>query len=231
MGLCSRKPLPVHCPQPTGLGLRLSHKAQTHWGHSASETGRRGPARPLSSSSSEAVCRQTDRNPLHRLPCECPSTLWMEQALPWPAAGTEDSRAARWPSARLRLASNCFFIGKIRGENCVGSLCSLLGWTGCRLPTWPARRPTLLPAARGPLSGMSVCLVHLPDPWPGCVPALGLGRFLGSRNSLGHEGVDRRVPAGSRTAQTQPAARPPPLSLSFLSAKWGPRGACSLGWG
>lgn len=57
---------------------------------------------------------QTDRNPLHRLPRECPSTLWMQQALPWPAAGREDSRAARWPSARLWLASNCFLLEKYR---------------------------------------------------------------------------------------------------------------------
>lgn len=107
----------------------------------------------------------------------------------------------------------------------MGSLRSLLGRTGCHLPTWPARRPTLLPVARSPLS---VCLVHLPDPWPGCVPALGLGCFPG-RNGLGCEGVDRWVPAGSRTAQAPSAARLPPPRLSFLSAKWGPVGPAAWG--
>lgn len=107
----------------------------------------------------------------------------------------------------------------------MGSLRSLLGWTGCHLPTWPARRPTLFPVARSPLS---VCLVHLPDPWPGCVPALGLGCFPG-RNGLGCEGVDRWVPAGSRTAQAPSAARLPPPRLSFLSAKWGPVGPAAWG--
>lgn len=107
----------------------------------------------------------------------------------------------------------------------MGSLRSLLGRTGCHLPTWPARRPTLFPVARSPLS---VCLVHLPDPWPGCVPALGLGCFPG-RNGLSCEGVDRWVPAGSRTAQAPSAARLPPPRLSFLSAKWGPVGPAAWG--
>lgn len=107
----------------------------------------------------------------------------------------------------------------------MGSLRSLLGRTGCHPPTWPARRLTLFPVARSPLS---VCLVHLPDPWPGCVPALGLGCFPG-RNGLGCEGVDRWVPAGSRTAQAPSAARLPPLRLSFLSAKWDPVGPAAWG--
>lgn len=47
-------------PPATGLGLRLWLEAQTLWGHPAAQIGRRGPARPLSSSSSpEAACRQT----------------------------------------------------------------------------------------------------------------------------------------------------------------------------
>lgn len=74
MGLCSWKPLLVHCPRPTGLGLW--HKAQTHWGHSASETGRRGPARPLSSSSSKAVCRQTGTLSTASPASACPPSGW-----------------------------------------------------------------------------------------------------------------------------------------------------------
>lgn len=140
--LCYPGPLPAHPALAYWpWALPLAQGADTGDIPPLRQTDGRRPSRHLSSQQQprRLACRQTDRQtgkPQHRLPCECPPCPLdgPDRAYgrpcpspPSPALGLSCWRGKQpvlpeGPSARLRLVSKCFFIGKIWGEKLRGAL-------------------------------------------------------------------------------------------------------------